>query len=153
MTATYSGNPGAYAKDAVRFLVGDTDSGSFFLQDEEILYLLQIGGSVLYASVLAAETLAAKFSSQADTKVGELARQASKISENFRKTAEMLRRRHARLAQVKVKFGGISRDEDVTLNEDEDLKSAFGRMGQFDHPPGTDFPVSRTFLDFPGGLF
>ena len=40
MTFTYSGTPSASQRDAIRFLLNDTDSTDVLLQDEEISYLI-----------------------------------------------------------------------------------------------------------------
>ena len=40
MTWTYSGNPSSTERDAVRFLVGDTDTNDQLLSNEEIDYLV-----------------------------------------------------------------------------------------------------------------
>ena len=64
---TYGGDPSASAKDAVRFLVGDTDSTDQLLQDGEITYLLsQYNNAPLNAAIRACETIMAKFARMAD---------------------------------------------------------------------------------------
>ena len=40
MSFTYSGNPNSSTKDRLRFLVGDIDNTDYFLQDEEIGYVI-----------------------------------------------------------------------------------------------------------------
>ena len=53
MTWTYSGNPGASARDEVRFLIQDTDTTDQLLSNEEIDYLLTAYHSDAYAAAIA----------------------------------------------------------------------------------------------------
>ena len=66
MTWTYSGNPSSTDRDAVRFLVADTDSTDPLITDEEIAYLLDLYTEPPHAAVGAARAIAAKFSRDAD---------------------------------------------------------------------------------------
>jgi hypothetical protein len=66
MTWTYSGNPAANERDAVRFLVADTDSTDPLITDEEIAYLLVLYTEAPHAAVGAARAIAAKFSRDSD---------------------------------------------------------------------------------------
>jgi hypothetical protein len=74
MTWTYSGNPAASNRDAVRFLIGDTDSGDQLVSDEEIAFLLAEENTVRTASARACEAIAARFGRSADNSrsVGDL---------------------------------------------------------------------------------
>lgn len=74
MTWSYSGNPGSSDKDAVRFLVGDTDTNDQLLSNEEIDWvILQAGDSQYQAAHDAAYAIASKFSRMATSKsVGDL---------------------------------------------------------------------------------
>lgn len=62
MTWTYSGDPSDSDKDAVRFLVGDTDTTDQLISDEEIAYLLVVHNGPGMAAVGAARAIAAHFS-------------------------------------------------------------------------------------------
>lgn len=66
MTWTYSGDPAANSRDAVRFLVADTDSTEPLISDEEIAYLLDLYSEAPLAAVGAARAIAAKFSRESD---------------------------------------------------------------------------------------
>lgn len=66
MTWTYSGDPAANDRDAVRFLVADTDSTDPLISDEEIAYLISLFAEPPLAAVGAARAIAAKFSRDAD---------------------------------------------------------------------------------------
>jgi hypothetical protein len=74
MTWTYSGNPAANDRDAVRFLVADTDSTDPLITDEEIAYLVALYSEAPLAAVGAARAIAAKFSRESDQarNVGDL---------------------------------------------------------------------------------
>lgn len=73
MSWTYSGNPGSSAKDAVRFLIGDTDSKDPLLLDGEIVWLLSLyNNSPINAAIRACETVMTKFSRLADESVGQV---------------------------------------------------------------------------------
>lgn len=74
MTWSYSGNPADSEKDAVRFLIGDTDANDELLSDEEIDYVIvESGGSKYQAAHDAAYAIASKFSRMAQSKsVGDL---------------------------------------------------------------------------------
>ena len=74
MTWSYSGDPSASEKDAVRFLIGDTDTDDQLLSDEEITYVItESGGSKYQAAHDAAYAIASKFSRMAQSKsVGDM---------------------------------------------------------------------------------
>lgn len=74
MTWTYSGNPASDDKDAVRFLIGDTESSDPLIQDEEVAYLLSVYTEPAHSAVAAARSIAARFSRESDRarSVGDL---------------------------------------------------------------------------------
>lgn len=74
MAWSYSGDPATSSKDAVRFLIFDTDTNDQLLQDAEINWCIsQAGDSVYQAAHDAAYAIASKFSRMATSKtVGDL---------------------------------------------------------------------------------
>ena len=79
MTWTYSGDPSANARDAIRFLIGDTDTTDQLLSDEEIAWVnTEASGTPtattdLYdAAYRCCLTIAAKLARQADKQIGDL---------------------------------------------------------------------------------
>jgi hypothetical protein len=74
MAWTYSGNPGSSNLDEVRFLIGDTDSTSQLLSNEEINYLLGAYGEAYAAAVACVVALIAQASRTVEEskKVGDL---------------------------------------------------------------------------------
>lgn len=126
MVWTYSGDPAANEKDAVRFLIGDTDPDDQLLQDEEILYLVERMKTTEGAAAEAAYSLAAKFSRLSDKSVGDLSLSLSQKAAAFLALADKLRRRASILA---VPFaGGISKSQKAATEGDSDrVKPAFSR--------------------------
>ena len=75
MAWTYSGDPAGSTSDAVRFLIGDTDTTNQLLLDAEITYLLaQWDNSPYVAAAHGCDSLAAKFAAKSDysKSVGDL---------------------------------------------------------------------------------
>lgn len=74
MAFTYSGNPGSSDRDAVRFLIQDTDSTDPLMQDAEIDWLLAQVTNVYQAAHDACYALGAKYARLADQSksVGDL---------------------------------------------------------------------------------
>lgn len=74
---TYSGDPTDSAKDEVRFLIGDTDSSTQLISDEEINYLVGIhpavvGSANYLAAAAAARAVAGKYTGAVSKQVGSL---------------------------------------------------------------------------------
>ena len=93
MSWTYSGDPSTSDRDAVRFLVGDTDEDDQQLSDSEIEYILSENSNDPYgAAVQGAEALAAKYARQMDKRVGQLWIMAEARFEHYRLLAEQLKR-------------------------------------------------------------
>lgn len=73
MAWSYSGDPSDSDKDAVRFLIQDTDTDDQLLSDEEIAYTLTTAGSLYQAAHDCAYSIASKFARLATSKsVGDL---------------------------------------------------------------------------------
>jgi len=68
MSWTYSANPSTSAKDAVRYLIGDTDIDNPIIQDEEIYFNLnEVGGEIYRAASNTCFNLAARFTGEAQS--------------------------------------------------------------------------------------
>lgn len=68
MTWTYSMDPTSSKKDAVRFLIGDTNPDDPMLQDEEIQFnLAEVNSDVYRASSNSCYSLAARFTGEAQS--------------------------------------------------------------------------------------
>ena len=118
MTWTYSGDPSDSDRDAVRFLIQDTDVANQLTYDEEIDYELVNGGSVLAAAVAVAETIAAKLS-----RTGS----AVTLEANYGQIVIRLRRR---LAQGATPFagGGSVSDKEARALDDDRVQPVFKRI-------------------------
>lgn len=105
MAWTYSGNPATAAKDAVRFLVGDTKSDIALVTDEEIAYALSFHTNHVYkAAVMVAEGISAFLATQATmTEIGPIREEYTTRSEAYAKIAQALAIR----ANTQVVFGSL----------------------------------------------
>lgn len=119
MAWTYNG-PGESAKDAVRFLIGDTDSRDPLLQDGEITWVLgQYNNAPMNAAIRCCETIISKFSRLASEKVGQVSIEFQQKAKGYR---DMLRDLRNRLATEDMTpyAGGISR-ADMQQNDHKNL--------------------------------
>lgn len=96
----YSG-PSASDKDAVRFLIGDTDVDDQLLSDEEITYLvdtwLPVHGTIFYVSSIACETIAARMAREISYSADGVSVSLSELQSKFELSAETLRQQHKEL--------------------------------------------------------
>lgn len=136
MTWSYSGDPMSDEMDAVRFLVGDTDSGDPLMQDEEIEHLLDRFITPYQAAVQACRVLAAKFAREVSHSGDGLSYSGSDLHKHYMALAEeldKLARRQAR-AGAGPYVGGISWKERRKDDEDADLIPTHFRSHHHDHP-------------------
>ena len=145
MAWTYGGDPSANARDAIRFLIGDTDTNDQLLLDAEVAWVNnQVTGSDtattgLYdAAYRCCLMIASKFSRLADKSVGDLNVVMSQKSKQYREQAEELKALVAREGGVPTPYaGGISiSDKEIDL-DNSDIVHYFG-VGQFNDPGGAD---------------
>ena len=123
-----SGDPASSAKDAVRFLIGDTDTCEQLLQDGEITYLLgQYNNTPLNAAVRACEAVMVKFARLVDESVGSVRMSYSQRLKSYQTIQTMLRNRLA--TEDAAPFaGGISiAQEQVTDANADRVRPAFTR--------------------------
>lgn len=132
MAWSYDGDPSASNKDAVRWLVGDTDPARKLVSDEEVAYALGDVSNVHAAAALVADAIAAQFSRDSDRQVGDLKISASQKSKQYRQTARMLRRK-ASLA-VSPFVGGTSVSDKNSRRDDSDRPQEAFFVGQWDNP-------------------
>lgn len=96
MSYSYSGDPAASDKDAVRFEIGDTNEKTQLIQDEEIYYSLQKEGTVLKAAARCAESLAARFAREENVRTSTFASLRSMLQQHYEDLAKKLRVRGQR---------------------------------------------------------
>lgn len=97
--------------DVVRFLTGDTsnDSSTEYLQDGEITYLLTQETNVTRAASSAAEAIASKFATRAQSvSVGDTSIDYGDLADRYAKLAIRLRSQATRRGGAPVFAGGIS---------------------------------------------
>lgn len=92
MADTYSNDPSASPKDAVRFLIHDTESPWLF-SDEEIQYMLSTEGSVYSAAAELAVVQSTKYTDRADKTVGPLSIRYGDLANRWLALAKSLRSR------------------------------------------------------------
>ena len=128
MAWSYSKDPSANNKDHVRFLIGDTDSTSEQLSDEEVNHTLtETTSNVYQAAILCAESLIAKYSRFADKAIGDLRNSFSQRVEHYKGLRETLRNRSGIRAAAPY-AGGISVSDKNSVRLDTDrTKPAFAR--------------------------
>ena len=140
MTWTYS-DPSANDKDAVRFLVGDTDTNDQLVSDEEIAFFLdEFPSSTYHAAAEVAETIAAQFAREVSHSGDGLSYSAEQLQSNYAELAERLR------AQAKRRYrsgagpyvGGISWREREMADADQDKIPSSFRSHMHDHPGTRD---------------
>ena len=113
--------------DAVRFLVGDTNTVDQQVQDEEIAFALDQNGNNIYATAAwVAKGIAAKFARLVDVELdGQLSESYSQLQKHYGDLASELD------YQSKSVSGGLSK---ATMNVVEDNTDRFGsriRRDQF----------------------
>ena len=100
MTATYD-NPGASDKDAVRFMVGDTNPATALVSDEEINWMvtkwMPVHGTIEYVASVIAESIGAKFAREASISADGVSVSLANLGNQFRELAVSLRSQHKSL--------------------------------------------------------
>jgi hypothetical protein len=93
-TWTFSGDPAASDKDAVRHKVGDTNCDKQIVSDEAIEYeLAQFPGDprrVLKASINVAKAIAAYFAQESTYRIGQVSETLSRKSEAYERIVDQL---------------------------------------------------------------
>ena len=88
---TYSGNPKDSFKDEVRFRIGDTDEDYYFLEDEEIEFLLNANEEhVLNTCIASCEIILAKLAKEVDYTIGPESVKASNRHSQYKVTLKSL---------------------------------------------------------------
>ena len=124
MSFSYSGDPSASDKDAVRFLIRDTVAATKEFEDEEIAYMLTTKGSVKGATLLALKTLAAKYATAVDKAVGDL---RLSLSQKYDHYLSLIKQYEAEVMMVAIPFaGGISQaSKEVYENDSDRIRPRF----------------------------
>lgn len=137
MTWTYSGDPAAFPRDAVRFLMRDTvETADATISDEEIAWLLSENGNNVYlAAADGAMEVAAKYAGLVQTKtVGSLSLTYAARSQSFKNTADNLRERAGTKTALAPFSGGISKADKSAVRSDTDWVRPSFERGMDDYP-------------------
>lgn len=138
MSWSYSGDPASSDRDAVRWLVSDTETADQLASDEEIAWAVDQGGGVYGAALTVAKAIRAAFARQASITVGPVSAQLSQRAEQYAGIVADLATRQA--SAVLPLAGGISLARKRTVEADTDrVRPAFGR--------GTGLPPGVGTLD------
>jgi hypothetical protein len=133
---TYSGDPTASNRDAVRFEVGDTLDRDKLVSDEEIAYALAKETTVLRAAARVCDHLAARFSREFDVSADDGRRDslAQRVN-NYRAKAADLRRQAASDSDYAVKpyLGGRSVSDKESQEDDTDRVAPSFRIDRWDN--------------------
>jgi len=133
MTWTYSGNPADSTKDAVRFLVGDTDTTDQLITNEEITYLIAQHGVVNRVASETARAIAAKFARLMNRTIGGLSADFSAKYRQYLELADNLLSKDE-LSPVSPYISGFSRSAKEAVELDTDREPTFSRKGIMDNP-------------------
>lgn len=135
MTWSYSGDPSSSDLDALRFLIGDTDTSDQQFSDEELNYLLdQTDDNVVAAALLAIDRLLIKYSRTPDQKTGDIDIKYSQRVEQLTKARASIT---AGLAPVPY-AGGISVSDMESVRDDTDRAGPIFALGMTDNPTYED---------------
>ena len=137
MAFTYAGTPDSVARDAVRWLSGQTSSADdVVIADAEITYALNQTGSNNYeAAALCCDALAARYAAfPTNESVGQLGLSWSDRAKGFSLRAKELRTLRRTIGGISPYVGGISRSDKLGDTQDSDrVPLSFG-IGSDDNP-------------------
>lgn len=145
MTFTYNSSPDtttvAGRRDAVRSLVGDTNSDDPLLQDSEIDFFVTDSSNDVYsAGAKAARAIAAQFSRIGNTRFDSVQIDFSQQRQHFLELAQRLEKTAKFSGSTGLGVpvgGGISRSEILSVEEDTDRNSPAFKENQFSNPDVT----------------
>lgn len=153
MTTTYTGDPNVSVKDAVRFLVQDTDmtQGIVRLQDEEINWVLSKQSNVFLAAAECADTIAAYWAKIQNTRIGPLNIQRGQAVPFYQSIAEKLRHTASRWSNSGPVFYPTNQDGYQNTNDGRGGPQHIFKIGMDDFPgysqfwPPADLPPLYTY--------
>lgn len=139
MTWTYS-DPSSSPKDAVRFLVGDTDEDDQLIQDQEIEFFLDEFNDTYLAAASTAEAIASAFAREVAHSGDGLSYSGNQLQQHYAEMAERLRFLAKRKARQGAEpyAGGISWREREKDDNDSDLITTSFRSHMHDYPGTRD---------------
>ena len=113
MTFSYSNDPQGSQLDAVRYLIGDTDTAGALVSDEEIEYALAkwfpMYGTVEWVASTVLDTLAGRYAREASYSADGVSVSLSNLQQQFAAQAEQLRNQHKNsFVGALADVGGVS---------------------------------------------
>lgn len=95
-------NPGASAKDEVRFLLGDVYASDAYMSDEEILYCIAQKPNVKEAAIMAGEAVVTRLTHSTDYNIGSEGARDSQKFYNFRAALDSIKREYRKSHECPV---------------------------------------------------
>lgn len=148
MAWTYTNNPANVPRDAVRLLVGDTDTTDQKATDEAIAFFLsQAANDTYLAAALSARSIAATYATYVDTKFESVSSDYSQLRDNYYALASRLEAQAKKYGSTGLGVpaaGGLTYTDLEAADEDTDRVKPKFRQDQFAWPPRDpdDYPYS-----------
>jgi hypothetical protein len=133
---SYSGNPNDSEKDAVRFLIGDTNSKDKQITDCEIEYYLQQEGSVLEAAICCVQGLIALYARDFDN---ELKTMSAQVTANYREMLKSLKQKRTNNIDLIYAGGLTCSDKNIDRKNPDMVQPMFTRHTGDNFRDGTDY--------------
>lgn len=127
-------------KNAVRFLVGDTDSTDVQVYDDEIVFALsQNSDNIHYTSAYICRAIASKYSRKIDVNIsGALDAKYSMLQSHYLSLADTLESEAKKQSGLGFSAGGISQSSITTARQLTDRVDPAFKRDRFWNPPGYD---------------
>lgn len=139
MAWTYTNDPANVPRDAVRLLVGDTDTTDQKITDEAIAFFLsQASDDVYGAAALSARSIAAGYAVEVDGRFESVSANYSQLSKNYYELAKRLEQQSKKFGSAGLGIplaGGIREDDMRSVNDDTDRVMPKFNRDQFAWPP------------------
>jgi len=132
MTWSYSGNPSNSTQDAVRFLVGDTDTNDQLISNEEIAYFVSEFNNARRSASEAARAIAAKYARLMNRSIGGLSADFSAKYRQYLELADSLLSKEE-MKPVALFISGYTKSAKEAVELDSDRESTFSRKGIMDN--------------------
>lgn len=132
MTWTYSGDPTDSTKDALRVLLGDTDSTDQLLSDEELQYFADQWSNIYQAAAAASKAIAGRFARFMDKEVGDLKIAYSQRYAHYSNLCDEFTAQGTSMLTVAPYAGGISKADKETNQSNTDRVAPDFVKDQFD---------------------
>lgn len=132
MTWSYSGNPSSSTGDAVRFLVGDTDTTDQLISNEEIAFFVAEFNNARRSASEAARAIAAKYARLMSRSIGGLSADFSAKYRQYLELADNLLSKEE-MKPVALFISGYTKSQKEIVELDDDRESTFSRKGIMDN--------------------